>query len=265
MVRRSGSGNWHRPGPIPAAGSWGDAQDGAAVVLASPSRERVARPPCPSLRCPCKRVGKAPHYRAADPIRGSLRGVDYRKSSTSRGGDVAQRRGQNRGSPASHRPSRMSFSPPVRSCPKREIGTTRSEGAYFGALQAHATTGVAERGDAQEAGALPIELAGHAPAGQWVGAGGWRALRSPPAFESRPFRARSRRTLVSGWSIVPARVPDAAAVLGGAARSGGVSIGWFSHSSTLPRDSRGLNWHGRAADDGGGRGERARFYFFPNS
>ena len=35
---------------------------------------------------------------------------------------------------------------PVPSCPEREMGTTCSEGVYFGALQAHATMGVVERG-----------------------------------------------------------------------------------------------------------------------
>ena len=38
------------------------------------------------------------------------------------------------------------LSPPVRSCPERGIVATRSEGVYFGVLQAHATTGVVGRG-----------------------------------------------------------------------------------------------------------------------
>ena len=38
------------------------------------------------------------------------------------------------------------LSPPVRSCPEGGIGATRSEGVYFGVLQAHATTGIVGRG-----------------------------------------------------------------------------------------------------------------------
>jgi hypothetical protein len=39
-------------------------------------------------------------------------------------------------------------------------------GVYFGVLQVHPTTGVVGGGYAQEAGALPTELTGHA--GQWA-------------------------------------------------------------------------------------------------
>jgi hypothetical protein len=38
------------------------------------------------------------------------------------------------------------LSPPVLSCPEGGIGTTRSKGVYFGALQADATAGVVRVG-----------------------------------------------------------------------------------------------------------------------
>lgn len=147
---RGGSGPWQEPHPLPLQVDTRATLKASGIPTLSESQRRCG------MRLPRRRVW----------ARGPVGRSDVLEFIKPIGGDSCPVRAELGARQGEHLPTRqlslrlpphravylicaclkvltcLLLSPPVRSCPEGGFGATRSEGVYFGVLQAHATTGV---------------------------------------------------------------------------------------------------------------------------